>query len=551
VKPSLGKIKNAIVILKDANTGIKVEERNTEDTGVVTFLIAKEMKNVIIEVVATNNTSYFDEATSTDYNDNVVYRKIPQGRIFRAAAQIAFPNSEMAVTAFTEAAMQRAETLQLAQGGRLIDHFIQSKKLVEQTFDIDNILQSPVIIESLKQFSTLDLSQPSALYALHLAALAKLANNYLGNTDQTPALTIAKALAQDFADGDINGSSNTGKLPYDVDHIHNDYHQQAVNFVNLVLDHSQRPLATNYNVTQLNATKQYLVDKHLSVDPIPLRTISIDIAKGSLKAVSEVAYSQPIKLTVRDSLGLPIKNQVIDISYQATSYLRGAYSFHQDKNRWIPHAFPPLVIIDLPVDYSSLMTPIACPSEDQGINGIGAYNGELDTTIDGLTEDHNSDGILWPGLPFSIYETRLVTDNIGQAETNLEYGKPFGDWLEASITFSLKRTPKITVTSQKTFILPTLESDVTDQTVAPPGGIESPFGIPSLLFIEKRMGGTDTAPIYKTMKVSAYSQGVISTTDLAHTLPALSTRTTPLVSEHLDPCTQKREDYQKYILRTE
>jgi hypothetical protein len=68
-----------------------------------------------------------------------------------------------------------------------------------------------------------------------LASLAKIAAQNLGSTESAPAAKMAQAIAQDLADGDIDGSGNTGTLPYDLATFAAQYQAQAIALINDLL----------------------------------------------------------------------------------------------------------------------------------------------------------------------------------------------------------------------------------------------------------------------------------------------------------------------------
>lgn len=270
VKPSLGKIKNATIVLKNALTGIKIDEKNTGDTGEVKFSVANDVTWVMVEVIANTNTTYFDEATSTDALGQVVFKSIPVGTVLRSVANLVKTDSELAVTLFTEAAVQRAEAMKAAKGGTFIDHFIEAKALLEVMFNIPNILKAPVVVDSLKQLANLNIDSDrwAELYALRLAVLAKIAYTQLGNSEQVPALAMAKAISQDLLDGDIDGSGNSSQLPYNIATLSADYQAQAVALLNkLIVDAASN---NEYDVSRLKVSLEFIEKNKWAVNLNPL-----------------------------------------------------------------------------------------------------------------------------------------------------------------------------------------------------------------------------------------------------------------------------------------
>jgi len=271
VKPSLGKIKNARVILKNAKTLAKIDELNTLDAGEVTFSFSKNITSVLVEVIAGENTSYFDEVTSTDSSGIITYRAIPKDTvIFRSAANIVVVNSEIGVSALTEAAVKRSEKLAQDKGGQFIDYFPEAKALIEVVFDIPNILKPPVIVADSKELSLLNIAeqQYGDLYALRLAGLAKLASVTLGNSELMPALMISKALAEDLKDGNIDGSGNISTLPYTPSTMSADYQTQTSILLNDLLRVADLP-QNQYDKNRIGIAQTFIQNNPLVVNISP------------------------------------------------------------------------------------------------------------------------------------------------------------------------------------------------------------------------------------------------------------------------------------------
>ena len=221
ISPSLGKILKAKVVLKNAATNAPIGEQNTGSTGKVTFTIPSTVSTVIAEVQGGNGAQYFDEATGQMVD-------LPAGSMLRAATTVVANNSEIGVTALTEAAVKRAETL--AGTGNIVPHLNAAKAQIESAFDVADILKAPTLVGSQQDLAALG-SSPAEQYALRLATLAKVAQQQLGTTETAPALKVAQAIAKDLADGDSDGSGNTGVLPYDVATFASQYQAQALKLI--------------------------------------------------------------------------------------------------------------------------------------------------------------------------------------------------------------------------------------------------------------------------------------------------------------------------------
>ena len=103
ITPSLGKVLKAKVVLKNAANNAPLGEQNTGTSGKVTFTVPSSVSTVIAEVQGGNGAQYFDEAKGQMVD-------LPVGAMIRAATTVVTANSEIGVTALTEAAVKRAET---------------------------------------------------------------------------------------------------------------------------------------------------------------------------------------------------------------------------------------------------------------------------------------------------------------------------------------------------------------------------------------------------------------------------------------------------------
>lgn len=256
ISPSLGKILKAKVVLKNAATNAPIGEQNTGSTGKVTFNIPSSVSTVIAEVQGGNGAQYFDEATGQMVD-------LPAGSMLRAATTVVANNSEIGVTALTEAAVKRAETL--ANGGNIIPQLNAAKAQIESAFGVADILKAPTLVGSQQELAALG-SSPAEQYALRLATLAKVAQQQLGSTETAPALKLAQAIAKDLADGDIDGSDNEGALPYDVATFASQYQTQAIK---LIQDFIASASQNGFDAAKLQALLTFVQSNPLSLDVTP------------------------------------------------------------------------------------------------------------------------------------------------------------------------------------------------------------------------------------------------------------------------------------------
>jgi len=256
ISPSLGKILKAKVVLRNAVNSAVLGEQNTSSLGKVTFTIPSTVSTVIAEVQGGNGAQYFDEATGQMVD-------LPAGTVLRAATTVVANNSEIGVTALTEAAVKRAESL--AGAGSIIPYLNAAKAAIEAAFGVTDILKAPTLVGSQQELAALGTSVAEQ-YALRLATLAKVAQQQLGATESAPALKMAQALAADLADGDIDGSGNTGTLPYDVATFSSQYQAQALT---LIQDFIASINETGFDATKLQALLAFVQNHPLMLNVAP------------------------------------------------------------------------------------------------------------------------------------------------------------------------------------------------------------------------------------------------------------------------------------------
>jgi len=279
ISPSLGKILKAKVVLKNAANNSTIGEQNTGSTGKVTFTIPSAVSTVIAEVQGGNGAQYFDEAIGKMVD-------LPVGSVLRAATTVVANNSEIGVTALTEAAVKRAEAL--AGTGNIIPQLNAAKAQIESTFGVTDILQAPTLVGSQQELAALG-SSASEQYALRLATLAKVAQQQLGSSETAPALKLAQAIANDLADGNIDGSGNTGALPYDVATFASQYQAQSLKLVqDLIASASQN----GFDAAKLQALLTFVQS-----NPLTLNTVIIPLQITSLLVPLNAVIGTNITIT--------------------------------------------------------------------------------------------------------------------------------------------------------------------------------------------------------------------------------------------------------------
>ena len=235
VTPSLGRIKNARVILHNAANrhAVPLAEQALVD-GKAVFSIPASVSSVVVEVLpeAVGDVTYFDEALGRD----VQVLMTPANRdapLLRAAAGLSADSQQLGVTALTEVALRRAEALSGGAGSNLtLQQIADARAQVQSVFGVADISLPPTLVDELADLAGLGISDADQ-YALRLASLARIANAKLGVVEKNPALRMSQALANDVADdGRINGSGNgAADMPYDVATLATEYQAQALQMV--------------------------------------------------------------------------------------------------------------------------------------------------------------------------------------------------------------------------------------------------------------------------------------------------------------------------------
>lgn len=199
ITPSLGKILNAKVTLKNAKTKAVLGTANTGNLGKVNFQVPKDIKDVLIEVSGGGVAKYFDEAKGE--------QDLPSSVTLRAAATAISDNSNVGVSVFTEAAVQHAE--KQPDGLSKTENINKANDSIGAAVGINNITQAPALIGQNSDYQQLADDAASA-YALQLAALVKAAS--ANTTGNTPALELLNKLAADLSDGIIDGKNDATTL---------------------------------------------------------------------------------------------------------------------------------------------------------------------------------------------------------------------------------------------------------------------------------------------------------------------------------------------------
>lgn len=210
VTPSLGKILNAKVTLKNAKTGATLGNGNTSSTGIATFTATKTSDPVVVEVQGVDGAqgaTYFDEAK----NANI---PLPATQKIRAIVPTLNDNANVGVTVLTEVATQAAIK---AAGNKLTDVTTkiandaneQVKILLAKELGTASLLTPPTIIGKETIVKNVITARNAANdYALKLAGLAQMG---AGNT---PVLDVLQKLSDDLSDNKLDGMKGSTDIDY-------------------------------------------------------------------------------------------------------------------------------------------------------------------------------------------------------------------------------------------------------------------------------------------------------------------------------------------------
>ena len=214
LSPSLGQITEGRAVLKNAFTGQAIADiKDITGNGTVTFTVdADKLKDpVIAEILptASGKLTYADEAIK----DKLVTINAPANMpLLRAAATITANQTNLAVTALTEAALTYAQSIssQFSQ-----TNLNAANKMVAEQLKISkfNITDAPAIV-GLNNFTPItnpQLSEQQRSYAAYLATLAKEAKRLNTNSTQ-PAYDILQALKKDLSDGKFDAKQGQATI---------------------------------------------------------------------------------------------------------------------------------------------------------------------------------------------------------------------------------------------------------------------------------------------------------------------------------------------------
>lgn len=196
ITPSLGKILNAKVVLRNAKTGVQLGSGTTGNTGVATFTATKTTDPVIAEVQGQANSKYFDESKNAEL-DFGTEQKI----------RVVLPTftNNIGVSTLTEIAYQAAVKKAGSSSALTANIVNGANEAIRKALapELTSITATPHLVGSTSDLATIA-NNEAGKYALRLAALAKL----VSAENTAPALAVLAQLNADFADGTFDGMAD-------------------------------------------------------------------------------------------------------------------------------------------------------------------------------------------------------------------------------------------------------------------------------------------------------------------------------------------------------
>ena len=227
VTPSLGRISNGRVVLRNAATGNQIGTPRNLAGGSASFPDVPLGIPVIAEVQplpGASNITYFDEGAGVD-------RQISGAALnnfhLRAALGNVGANENLGITAFTEAAVRRLPVGNLSRAqidniNNAVRTQLANAGLIPSAANFD-ITDAPSIVDAVSDYASLG-NNIRGQYAGLLAMYANAVRNRFGGN--TPAIDFLNNLATDLEDGDIDGSG--GAINFNADQFEAAMRQAAL-----------------------------------------------------------------------------------------------------------------------------------------------------------------------------------------------------------------------------------------------------------------------------------------------------------------------------------
>lgn len=311
VTPSLGKVLNTDIKVECLPTGTVMGTGNTGSTGSSTFDLTGSCAGpLFVELISTATSSYYDEALGKmatlplDAELNAFVPNFSAGTPLKVAVS---PLTEIAVRQLTTAAKDVEAAIRALTPEQIAT---ANANITTQLFGAGvnfNILNPATVWDEKLLAGALGTSEADR-YAFYLAALARM-----GGTSGTPMLNVSKALAEDLADGKLEGMA-TGDFTY-----------VPGNF-NTLLNTALQLMASFANASLQNELKITPVDP---VDPIevvdPTKATCGDLAELTFADLAKYAgkYNVTIKTNGADFMPIDVKNTSLELAADGKVTLDG------------------------------------------------------------------------------------------------------------------------------------------------------------------------------------------------------------------------------------
>lgn len=188
---------NASVRLFQSDTTSLLGEGDTGTSGTVNIEYSASYSGpVVVAVIGDADAQYYDEAAAAMVSFGA-------GQLLRA--MVPAGSSQTGVTMLTEVAYQLSAVNSIGLTNTAINQLNERVRLALAP-ELSSILTAPTTFSSATTTGSLGETEADK-YALRLAALAQL-----GSADASPALTVARQLSQDFADGTLDGQSDASAI---------------------------------------------------------------------------------------------------------------------------------------------------------------------------------------------------------------------------------------------------------------------------------------------------------------------------------------------------
>lgn len=199
------------------------------------------------------------------------------------------------------------------------------------------------------------------------------------------------------------------------------------------IEYTAGPSATQSNAVVLQASSDSIISNTLNLT-VANQSAYISIAEGAtLDATEPTYYSKNYSVNVVDSLQRPLKNQVVSLSVQPVAYKLGYLTWNSGENKWVKTETSRTLCKEFSTG-AILLTNNLSQSGQQSITG--------------------------------------TTDESGNLNFKVKYGKNYAWWVEANVIASTTLTTRV-YNQSVVFDAPMALDDVKNE--ATPANYNSPY----------------------------------------------------------------------------